>query len=408
MAVPGVQMTKPDAISPQTWVWLVLAALSGLLMVGMAVVGAILLGDITFFWPVLLAAWPVVGGLLVARIPGHLVGKLLVTFSVWFSVSTSAESYVYLSQSGVALPATDVVAWLAVWAITPVITIVLFLVAVFPTGRLESVWLRWPLRVSLFLTILGLIGRAVLPIEMAQSGMVFTNPWGVEALAPLLPLEEALYGVVILIAAAAVVDLVMRWRRSVGVERLQMRALSLTLAFFVVAVLFSSVLAMAGVPEDLLEMIETMAWVPGLAAQPVAIGVAVLRYRLYEIDRIVSRTVTYGVLVAVLAGVFFGVVTLLTSLVPTESDLAIAASTLAVAAVFNPLRRQVQMLVDRRFNRARYDAERVVGEFVGSLRDEVDLDAVVGGWVEVVDHTMQPSSATVWIRDGQRSGSMPE
>jgi len=388
---------RPNS-SPLTWLWLAVAALSAMLILVTAVFGAIILGDIAVFWPVLLVAWPVVGGLLVARRPDHPVGKLLVVFSLFFAVSTSAESYVYLSQSGLSLPAVGVFAWLSVWAITPVITIVLLLVAVFPTGRVQSEWLRWPLRVSLVLTCIGLVGRAVLPIEMAQSGMVITNPWGVEALAPLVPLEEALYSLLLLVLLAAVVDLVLRWRRSEGVERLQMRALALALAFFAVGVGVTSILQLMGVPQATLETVETLAWVPGLAAQPVAIGVAVLRYRLYEIDRIVSRTVTYAVVVALLAGVFFGIVTFLTSFLPAESDLAVAASTLAVAALFNPLRTRVQGWVDARFNRARYDGERVVSEFMGSMRHEVDIDAVVGGWIDVVDHTMQPSVVAVWVR----------
>ena len=124
------------------------------MLIGTSVAGAALMGESVLLWPVLLAAWPVVGGVLVARRPDHPVGKLLVLFSVWFSVATSAETYVYLSQSGISLPATDTMAWLAVWAITPVVTIVLFLVVLFPTGRIESKLLRWALRATLVLTVL--------------------------------------------------------------------------------------------------------------------------------------------------------------------------------------------------------------------------------------------------------------
>jgi len=137
-----------------------------------------------------------------------------------------------------------------------------------------------------------------------------------------------------------------------------------------------------------------------MVALPVSIGVAVLRYHLYEIDRIVSRTVSYAVVVGVLAVVFFGVVTVLTSLLPAESDLAVAGSTLAVAALFNPVRRRVQAWVDRRFNRSRYDAQKVMDAFSGSLRDRVDPDGVVEGWVGAVSETMQPTTVGVWIRAG--------
>jgi hypothetical protein len=140
------------------------------------------------------------------------------------------------------------------------------------------------------------------------------------------------------------------------------------------------------------------AWSIGVASIPVAVTMAITRHRLYEIDRLISRTVSYTIVVALLAVVFAGVVTLAGSLLQTESDLAIAASTLAVAALFNPLRRRVQALVDHRFNRSRYDAERVMNRFSESLRDEVDPDRVVGGWVSVAIETMKPVFAGVWVR----------
>ena len=139
-------------------------------------------------------------------------------------------------------------------------------------------------------------------------------------------------------------------------------------------------------------------WGMAVLAVPVAIGLSVLRYRLYEIDRIVSRTVTYLLVVGLLGLVFFGVVTLITSFLPAESDLAVAASTLAVAALFNPVRRRVQVWIDRRFNRARYDAQKVMDAFAESLRDRVDAAELSDGWRDVVAETMQPSAAAVWIR----------
>jgi hypothetical protein len=136
-------------------------------------------------------------------------------------------------------------------------------------------------------------------------------------------------------------------------------------------------------------------WGIGTAA---AIAVAITRHGLYEIDRIVSRTLSYTLVVGFLAMVFFGVVTALTALLPAESDLAVAGSTLAVAALFNPVRRRVQAWVDRRFNRSRFEAERVMEEFAGNLRDQVDPDEVVHGWVGVVSETMQPTTVAVWVK----------
>jgi hypothetical protein len=135
-----------------------------------------------------------------------------------------------------------------------------------------------------------------------------------------------------------------------------------------------------------------------ITAIPIAATLAILRYRLYDIDRIISRTVTYAIVIALLALVYALGVTALTSLLDTDSPLTVAGSTLAAAALFNPLRRRVQRGVDHRFNRTRYDAERVMATFTGSLRDEVDPDRVVQGWVSVVDDTMHPASAGVWVR----------
>jgi hypothetical protein len=129
--------------------------------------------------------------------------------------------------------------------------------------------------------------------------------------------------------------------------------------------------------------------------------VAVVRYRLYEIDRLISRTLSYLIVVGVLAAVFAGIVTLTSSLLQTQSDLAIAASTLAVAALFNPLRRRVQAVVDRRFNRSSYDAERVIGAISDSLPDEVDPDRVISGWRSVVIETMKPATSGVWVRTAE-------
>jgi hypothetical protein len=137
-----------------------------------------------------------------------------------------------------------------------------------------------------------------------------------------------------------------------------------------------------------------------MLAIPIAATLAILRYRLFEIDRIISRTVSYAIVIVLLAMVYAVGLTALTSLLDTNSPLAVAGSTLAAAALFNPLRRRVQRGVDHRFNRTRYDAERVMDGFTGTLRDEVDPDWVVTGWVSVVNDTMHPASAGVWVRQG--------
>jgi hypothetical protein len=156
------------------------------------------------------------------------------------------------------------------------------------------------------------------------------------------------------------------------------------------------VLAVAGV-RILSDRWQAWAIALSVSLLPIAIGVAVLRYRLYDLGRVVSRTVTYAIVV----GLLIGVVALTAAVVGAqfESPLVVAATTLAVAAVFNPLRRRVQSTVDRRFNRSRYDAERVIDDFAGSLRDRTDPVEVVDGWMGVITETMQPVAIGVWTRD---------
>ncbi len=256
----------------------------------------------------------------------------------------------------------------------------------FPTGRaLTSRW-RW---VSAVATtgVIGLIGGwAMLALQGAGSADV-DSCVSVATCANILGLLLILVGIV-----AAIVSLVVRWIRSRGVERLQMKWLVLAFVVFLIGVLAEfggfqgSVVANVFLPA-------------GFILIPVTIGIAVTRYRLYEIDRILSRTVTYVIVVALLGAAYFVGLTAMTSFLPDGSPLAVAGSTLAAAALFNPVRKRVQTWVDRRFNRSRYDHQRVMDRFAGSLRDRVDSEEVVDGWVGVVAQTMQPASVSVWVRE---------
>ena len=200
-------------------------------------------------------------------------------------------------------------------------------------------------------------------------------------------------GLILILGAivGGIAGLIVRWVRSMGVERLQMKWLVLAfLVFGIGALRRIRRFPVFGGRQHLLPA--------GVALVPITIGIAVLRYRLYEIDRILSRTVSYTLLVALLAGVFFGSVTLLTTILSPDSDLVTAAATLLVAGLFNPVRRRLQAWVDRRFNRSRYNAQVVIDEFVTTLRDRGEADRVVDGWVGVVNQTMQPTSVSVWVR----------
>ena len=145
----------------------------------------------------------------------------------------------------------------------------------------------------------------------------------------------------------------------------------------------------------------------GVAALPISMGVAILRYRLYDIDRIISRTLAYVIVTGLLVGVYAGLVLLATHVLSVHSTVAVAAATLAAAALFNPLRRRVQHVVDRRFNRARYDADRIVAAFASRLKDEVDLDSIRDDLAGAVQRALEPAHASVWINEQSHELQLP-
>jgi hypothetical protein len=215
------------------------------------------------------------------------------------------------------------------------------------------------------------------------------------------PLVQALAGVafplLVVCGIISVLSLVVRFRRSRGVERQQLKWF-----VYAAAVTLSGVLVTEALPIPEGSVLDSLLAVAGLAvvpSVPVAAGIAILRYRLYEIDRIVNRTLVYAALTALLAGVYAaGALGLPRLLSLGESQLLVAASTLAVAALFSPARRRVQSAVDRRFNRARYDATRTVETFSARLRDQVELDSLSADLLAVVDRTVQPASVSLWLR----------
>jgi hypothetical protein len=278
------------------------------------------------------------------------------------------------------------------------VALVMTLVVTYPSGD-PSRFGRWILRAFLFVTLADALVFAFRPGPV-QGDTPPDNPLGIPGARNLLdPATEGLGMVLAVLALVAVVDLVIRFRRSSGVERLQFRWFVLAVAAFPVMFLGANLLeGLVFGSEGFDPVVVAFAlWGNGTA---VAIGIAVTRHGLYEINRVISRTVGYALVILLLAAVYMGAVTWLTSLLPDQSDLVVAASTLGVAALFSPIRRLVLNRVDRRFNRSRYDAEKVMDEFSGSLRNGVDGPAVVAGWIEVVSETMQPATATVWVRDG--------
>jgi hypothetical protein len=237
---------------------------------------------------------------------------------------------------------------------------------------------------------------------------VIANPIGVAATGNLLesPVVPALIILLVVLAAAAFGSLVIRFRRSRGEERQQLKWFTYAAALVPLSVVGDALPAPVG----------DLATALPIVFLPVATGIAILRYRLYDIDRLINRTLVYGLLTTLLAGVYGGVVLILgqafSSMGRDTPSWAVAGATLAVAALFQPARRRIQAVVDRRFNRRKYDAARTVEAFSVRLRDEVDLDALSADLLAVVDQTMQPTKATLWLRPsaqarppGQGSGS---
>ena len=340
-----------------------------------------------------------VGALVVSSRPANRIGWVMcgITPAVGLSLFAGEYSRFALVTEPGSWPLGEPAAWVATWGFLPVVALVTTLVVTYPSGD-PSRYGRWILRTFLFVAMVDALVFAFRPGPV-QGDTPPDNPLGIPGARELLdPATEWLGTVLAVIALGAVVDLVIRFRHSSGVERLQFRWFVLAVAAFPVMFFAASLLEEVLGAEGFDPVVVAFAlWGNGTAA---AIGIAITRHGLYEINRVISRTVGYALVVLLLAAVYLGAVTWLTSLLPDQSDLAVAASTLGVAAMFSPIRRLVLTSVDRRFNRSRYDAEQVMDEFSGSLRNGMDGPAVVAGWIDVVSETMHPATAGVWVRDG--------
>jgi hypothetical protein len=265
-----------------------------------------------------------------------------------------------------------------------------------PNGHLRS--RRWRLVVITSVTGLVLVTVAgpLSPGPLEEMGI--DNPFGLAGSAGTVAGALTIAGILLhwLSLPPAAVCVVLRFRSSRGAERQQMRWVAAGVAVAVGLMVISVPSGLGFAPNWISFLV-----FPALLCPPVAVGVAVLRYRLYDLDRVISRTLTYALLTLLLGLGYAAVVLGLGRLLSEEgSSLAVAAATLAAAAAFQPLRRRVQALVDRRFNRRRYDAARTVDGFAARLRDQVDLDALHRELLAVVDQTMQPAQASLWLRHG--------
>jgi hypothetical protein len=280
------------------------------------------------------------------------------------------------------------------WAVGLTLAVILPLLLL-PDGRLRSRRWRLVAVASVVGTTMQVVGWALSPDPLTQTLRPIAKPFALGGVAGTVATVVSWIGWAVLFACipAAAVCVVLRFRAARGVERQQLRWVS---AGATVAVAGPAVL----VPLEALVFRSTpnAFAIPLLLSGPLAIAVAVLRYRLWDLDRLISRTVTYGVVTSLLVIPYLLILPVATRLAGGSGSLAVAAATLAAAAGFQPLRRRVQDLVDRRFDRRRYDAARTVDAFAARLRDQLDLDALEAELLSVVDQTVQPTQAWLWLR----------
>lgn len=369
--------------------WLLVAAALSLL--GLAKAGG--LGDDLFgiFDAAVGVVFPALGLLILRRHHSHPIAWILIVMGISGAIGVFSVQYItygYELNPG-SLPAIEIVAWLGSWFRTLSFYLLPVLLLLFPDGKPISP--RWRAMI-----VLAAIPVVVLP------GLVAINVWGapIPVLADLEgetiggPVVETMSVTGLLLwyvsLGASIVSLGLRWWRSRGIQRLQMKMFF----FFAAAGAIMFLLSQADLVLRPLVLAAFLLFPAGVAG-------AILRYRLYDIDRIVSRTVGYAIVMAILVMVYVvGAVWLPSRLVGEQPPVFVAGATLAAAALFDPLRRRVLGWVDRRFYRSRYDAARVVDAFAVRLRDTVDVDRLTEDWVWVVTTTMQPSTVGVWVREG--------
>jgi len=361
-------------------------------------------------------AFSSVGAVVGSRRPENPIGWLFCAIGLFAAIvllSSEYAAYALLAQPN-SLPGGLAMVWIRAWAWVPYLGLFVLLFLVFPDGWPPTPALRWFSGFVLFVIAYGTPLAAFSPGPIDAIGGAVENPLGMEPLrgvgtnSAVGPVESVLY--VLGIVAAA--SLFARMRRARGVEREQIK----WFAYATVVLVGGAVLAFT-VSEATglwwlgeLGLVLTMV---GLAGLPLAIGIAVLRYRLYNIDRIINRTLVYGSLTTMLLAVYFGGIVVLQRLfvllTGERSTLAVVASTLVIAALFTPLRRRIQGFIDRRFYRRKYDTRKTLEAFSAQLRNETDLGALSDDLVEVVRETMQPAHVSLWLRPeatlkGERAG----
>jgi hypothetical protein len=342
-----------------------------------------------------------VGFLIARRQPGNPLGWLFLVSAVLLFVSNDGGDYAYAVHSlGRHLPFGPVgLGADELWVLGLVLFVVVILL--FPDGRLSSRFWRRVLRSYWALYIVLLAAYAVATIHALTA-----RPLRIDAAGGLSAVDNpagafgAIFHVILVLllvlAAGFIARQVLSWRTSSGDRREQLKWLAGGSAIAIASLILGAAFGTTGHTTTALEWIDNIFWF-GLAALPVSMGVAILKYRLYDIDRIISRTLAYAIVTGLLVGLYAGLVLMATHVLSFHSTVAVAASTLAAAALSNPLRRRVQHVVDRRFNRARYDADQITAAFAARLKDAVDLNSVRDDLAAVVVQALEPAHVSVWI-----------
>jgi hypothetical protein len=390
------------AISASRLAW---GALAGMIVLMLATqILSVSLGSKIDPFIVATLSFPVVGALIISGQPNNRIGWIMLTVGFVWTLIVVLDAYAKygLDHPG-SLARPDIVQAVTEPLWVPAVGLMgTFMILMFPDGRLPSPrWRPW----ARFCTI-TLVGLYVLilvtPVSFADSGYPdVQNPLGIQVLKPII---DAGFYLVLLLPIAIVgcaVGLAQRFRRSRGEERLQMKwlvgAAGLAASTYLLVLGTGAIVSFRGEPP---------AWMENLIFTffliPVAVGIAILRYRLYNIDVIINRALVYGALTGALSIFYFLTVTVLQSVLRPfsgQSQIAVAGSTLAVAALFRPARVRIQALIDRRFYRRKYDAERTLDAFSMRLRDEMDLDALTEELVAVVGGVMQPRQVSIWLKE---------
>lgn len=347
----------------------------------------------------------VVGALIASRRPDNAVGWICLGTGILMNVSAAAGEYaVYaLLTMPDSIPGGQGAAWVTNWTWPLYIGLLgTVLILVFPDGRLPSRRWRPVMVVAMAAMASAAISLAISPGLMTAVPWAGVNPFGIEDVD--FALEILSLGFVFTLATfvAALVSMVLRFRRARGELRQQIKWFASAAALVTIAYVGQGAYAIAtgtiGDSGEAQRIVQTMV-VATFGVLAGAVGVAVLRHRLYQIDQVISRTVSYGLVTATLLLVYLLSVFVLGSVLPYEGDLAVAVSTLTVAALFAPVRRRVQNAVDRRFNRSRYDAGRTVEDFQNRLRQTTDLRGISWDLSAVTGKIMQPSHLSLWLRD---------